>query len=535
MASSALPPSECDVLVIGTGNAGFSAALSASEHGAKRVVLIDKCPEEWAGGNTYFTAGAFRVAHGGLPDLLPLVNNVDAATAKLIDLAPYTAQHFQDDLMRVTGGRSDPQLGRTLTGDSYAAAKWLRSLGVRFQLSFNRQAYKVNGRYKFWGGLYLKTEGGGEGLVEDFRKAARRAGVSIYYSTMAKRLITDPQTGAVTGVEVECGSGGVGSRQLHTIRASAVILAAGGFEANPRMRAEYLGPGWDLALVRGTPYNTGDCLRMAIRDVDAKQAGHWSGAHSVAWDANAPPNSGDRAVSNEFTKSGYPLGVMINTQGERFVDEGVDLRNYTYAKFGRAILGQPEGQAFQVWDARGTPWLRDEEYRDSIVRKIRADSLEELAAQLAAHGLHSPDKFLETMRAYNRATHAFAAEHPDAKWDPAVKDGVSTQSSSQRLALPKSNWALPIDQAPFVAVKVACGVTFTFGGLAVNPETAAVVSAADREVPGLYSVGEMLGGLFYGNYPGGSGLTSGAVFGRRAGRAAALRAKAATGAIRANL
>ncbi|KJR85682.1 FAD binding protein domain containing protein [Sporothrix schenckii 1099-18] len=526
-------PSECDVLVVGGGNAGFSAAFSARENGARNVVLIDKCPEEWAGGNTYFTAGAFRTAHAGLADLLPLVNNVDAATSKIIDLEPYTPHDFTSDLLRVTAGRSDPQLGSTLVGDSNDAVKWLHKHSVRFQLSFNRQSYKVDGRYKFWGGMALKTQDGGKGLMEDLRRAAKRAGVATFFSTMAKQLVTNAE-GTVTGVVV-ASTDSSSTHSTSSISAKAVILTAGGFEANPRMRAQYLGPGWDLALVRGTPYNTGDGLEFAMRDVGAKQAGHWSGCHSVAWDAHAPANSGDRAVSNEFTKSGYPLGVMINTQGERFVDEGVDLRNYTYAKFGHAIMGQPDGQAFQVWDARGTPWLRDEEYRDSIVRKIRADTLEELADKLARdEGLHSPAKFLETMHDYNAAANDFQAEHPHAKWDPAVRDGVSTQSSRGGLALPKSNWALPIDKGPFVAVKVACGVTFTFGGLAVNPQTAAVVAASNREVPGLFCAGEMLGGLFYGNYPGGSGLTSGTVFGRRAGRAAAQRAKALS-SVRSNL
>ncbi|KIH91684.1 FAD binding protein domain containing protein [Sporothrix brasiliensis 5110] len=515
-------PSECDVLVVGGGNAGFSAALSARENGARNVVLIDKCPEEWAGGNTYFTAGAFRTVHAGLADLLPLVNNVDAATSKIIDLEPYTPQDFTSDLLRVTAGRSDPHLGSTLVGDSNDAVKWLHKHGVRFQLSFNRQAYKVVGRYKFWGGMALKTQDGGKGLMEDLRRAAKRAGVATFFSTMAKQLVTDAE-GTVIGV-VAASTDISSAHSTSSISAKAVILTAGGFEANPRMRAQYLGPGWDLALVRGTPYNTGDGLEFAMRDVGAKQAGHWSGCHS-----RRPGRL------HEFTKSGYPLGVVVNTQGERFVDEGVDLRNYTYAKFGRAIMGQPDGQSFQVWDARGTPWLRDEEYRDSIVRKIRADTLEELADKLAREeGLHSPAKFLETMHDYNAATNAFQAAHPRVRWDPAVRDGVSTQSSRGGLALPKSNWALPIDKGPFVAVKVACGVTFTFGGLAVNPQTAAVVAAGNREVPGLFCAGEMLGGLFYGNYPGGSGLTSGTVFGRQAGRAAAPRAMASS-SVRSNL
>lgn len=194
----------------------------------------------------------------------------------------------------------------------------------------------------------------------------------------------------------------------------------------------------------------------------------------------------------------------------------------TYAIFGRQILAQPGGIAFQVWDSRTIPWLRNEEYRDEVVKKIQGNSLTELAENCAKAGLQNKGKFIETLESFNEAVHAHMKEHPNRKWDPAIKDGMSTQSSSEKLSLPKTNWALPIDKPPFLAVKVTGGVTFTFGGLAVNPETAAVISSVTlKEIPGLFCVGEMLGGLFYGNYPGGSGLTSGAVFGRRAGVAAA--------------
>ena len=368
--------------------------------------------------------------------------------------------------------------------------------------------------------MALKTQDGGKGLIEDHKRAAARHGIQVFYSTAVTRLNRDPLSGAVVSVNVEHTS-----RPL-TIDTKATILAAGGFEANPRMRSQYLGPGWDLASVRGTPYNTGDLLEIAVRDVSAKQAGHWSGCHSTAWDANAPVNSGDRAVSNEFTKSGYPLGVMINADGIRFVDEGIDLRNFTYAKFGRAILQQPQGMAFQVWDSRTIPWLRDEEYRDSVVEKIRGNTVEELADRCCEKGMQNRSAFIHTFKEYNAAVYKYREENPNVKWDPAVKDGMSTQSSSSGLGLPKSNWALPIDKAPFIAVKVTGGVTFTFGGLAVSPETTAVISSTSMtEVPGLFCVGEMLGALFYDNYPGGSGLTSGAVFGRRAGSAAAVLAK----------
>ncbi|KAL1954812.1 hypothetical protein VTO42DRAFT_542 [Malbranchea cinnamomea] len=505
-------PVECDVLVAGSGNAGFSAAISAAQSGAKRVLLVEKSAEAWAGGNSYFTAGAFRTVHSGLNDLLPIVNNVDKDTAQIVDMEPYTAEDFLADMTRMTAGRTDPELCKILVGDSYSTVKWLSRNGVRFQLSFNRQAYKVDGRYKFWGGMSLKTEDGGKGLIQDHLAAARRHGVTVLYSTPLKGLVTEPQTGAVTGAIVEQ----AGSRSV--IKTRAVILAAGGFEANPRMRAKYLGPNWDRARVRGTPFNVGDCLETAIRDASAKQAGDWSGCHSVAWDANAPAHAGDREVSNEFTKSGYPLGLMLNANGEWFVDEGVDMRNYTYARFGKAILEQPDNIAFQVWDQQTIPWLRSEEYRPEIVQHITGNSLEELAANCAKHGLHKRERFVQTIREYNNAVYSHRKANPSGKWNPAVKDGLATSG----LALPKSNWALPLDQGPFLAVKVACGITFTFGGLAVNPETAAVISStSNQEVPGLYCVGEMLGGLFYGNYPGGSGLTAGAVFGRRAGAAAA--------------
>jgi succinate dehydrogenase/fumarate reductase flavoprotein subunit len=213
---------------------------------------------------------------------------------------------------------------------------------------------------------------------------------------------------------------------------------------------------------------------------------------------------------------------MLNRDGNRFVDEGVDLRNYTYAIFGKAILGQPGHFAFQVWDSQGIPWLRSEEYRDSIVERIKGDSIEELALMLKEKGLTNPAGFVETINAYNDAVASFQSENPHKRWDPAVKDGLSTQSRSKKLPLAKSNWALPLTKGPFQAVKVTCGVTFTFGGLEVDPETTGVISSnTNKVIPGLFCVGEMLGGLFYDNYPGGSGLTSGAVFGRRAGRAAA--------------
>ncbi|CZT07772.1 related to succinate dehydrogenase/fumarate reductase, flavoprotein subunit [Rhynchosporium agropyri] len=448
--TSATSSIDCDVLIVGGGNAGFCAAVSASQTGAQDVLLIDTCPEEWAGGNSYFTAGAMRTAHSGLRDILPLVNNVDAETAKLIDLVPYTQGDFLADMERITHGKYDRELGRTLAEESTSAIQWLASNGVRFQLPFNRQAYKVNGRYKFWGGLYLKTEDGGRGLVQDHQKAAVKHGVKVLHQTGAEKINLDPETGAFKSLLVD-----MQGKKL-TINATSVVLAAGGFESNPRMRATYLGPGWDLA-----------------------------------------HKSGNREISNEYTKSGYPFGVTINIQGNRFFDEGSDIRNYTYAKFGRAILAQPQGVAFQVWDSQTVGWLRDEEYRDEIVEKIHGISIEELAQKCANKGLENPTAFVQTLNSYNEAVYNHRAEN-NSELKPRTLHG---------------------DQGGLWCY-------FTFGGLAVDPQTSGVTSSlTGKVVPGVFCAGEMLGGLFYENYPGGSGLTSGAVFGRQAGIQAAAMAR----------
>jgi succinate dehydrogenase/fumarate reductase flavoprotein subunit len=258
------------------------------------------------------------------------------------------------------------------------------------------------------------------------------------------------------------------------------------------------------------------------RAVGARLAGDWAGCHATCWDAHAPVGRGDRELSNQYTKSGYPLGIMVNTYGVRFVDEGADFRNFTYAAYGKAILQQPGGFAFQIFDTRAARWLRREEYGDGVVTKIWANNAGELARKLVPHGLEDVDALVRTLAEYNQATRIFAAAHPSCKWDPAVKDGVATQG----LSPPKSNWALPLEEVPLLAVTVACGITFTFGGLAIDPETSNVLGdESGRPIPGLYCTGEMVGGLWYDNYPGGSGLSAGAVFGRIAGREAAKRAR----------
>ncbi|EJU01020.1 fumarate reductase flavo protein subunit [Dacryopinax primogenitus] len=505
----AQPPSTLffDCVVVGSGNAGFCAVHSAVENGCSRVLIADTCPESWAGGNSYFTAGAMRTVHGGLQDLLPLVNNVPPEMRDKIDLDPYTSANYTNDIMRLGQNRSDPALVKALVDDSRDVIGWLKEhVGVRFMLSFHRQAYAVNGRQRFWGGLHLSTEDGGKGLIEDHRRKAGEEGVEIWFDSPAIRLIVED--GAVKGVVISCA--GVET----PIRATGVVLASGGFEANPTLREKYLGAEWKEARVRGTPYNQGDGILLASA-ANAAHYGDWAGCHSTCWDAAAPRDRGDQVLSNQFTKSGYPLGLMVNADGKRFVDEGEDMRNYTYARFGRKILEQPGGIAWQVYDAKVVPLLRKEEYADEVVRKIRAETLDSLADELVQDGLLDRGAFLHTIEEYNAALEN--VPNPPG-FNPAIKDGLSTQSEHGGLQLPKTNWAQTVDKPGFVAVKVSCGITFTFGGLRVDPKTAGVLDEQGKRVEGLFCTGEMVGGLFYSNYPGGSGLTAGAVFGRKAGR-----------------
>jgi len=293
------------------------------------------------------------------------------------------------------------------------------------------------------------------------------------------------------------------------IRAKAVVLACGGFESNAEMRARYLGPNWDLAKVRGTRYNTGAGLRAAL-DAGALPFGHWSGCHAVGWDQNAPP-FGDLAVGDNFQKHSYPLGIMVNARGERFVDEGADFRNYTYAKYGKVIMDQPNMFAWQIFDKKLLHMLRDE-YRIKQMTKASANTLEELVTKL--EGVDAK-RCLETLQAYNKAVRT------DIAFNPAIKDGRCTVG----LAVPKSNWANVLDTPPYEAYAITCGVTFTFGGVKIDPANGQVEDTTGKPIPGLYAAGETVGGIFYHNYPGGTGLMSGAVFGRLAGNGAAASLK----------
>ena len=483
------------VIVVGGGNAGLCAALAAAEGGA-RVTLLERAPQPRRGGNTAFTAGAMRVAYKGAEDIRTLVPDLSDQQLAVTDFGTYDESQFFDDLARVTRYRADPELAETLVSGSFEALRWMRDRGVRFTPIYGRQAFEVDGRFTFWGGLTIEAVGGGPGLVEFLAKAADRAGVTTRFGARAIALKTGPR--GIEGVVVRH------QWQEETIACDAVVLAAGGFQANTEWRTRYLGPGWDLAKVRGSSFNTGDGIRMAL-DIGASPAGNWSGCHAVQWDRNAP-EFGDLSVGDGFQKHSYPWGIVVNSAGRRFMDEGADFRNYTYAMYGRRVLEQPGQVAWQIFDGKVAHLLRDE-YRIRQVTRASADTLPALAARL--DGLDA-DGFVREIADYN------AAVDQDTRFDPNVKDGRAARG----LAVPKSNWANTIDTPPYQAFAVTCGITYTFGGLRIDPQ-ARVLDTDLSPIPGLYAAGELTGGLFYFNYPGGSGLTNGSVFGKIAGTGAA--------------
>src|SRR6266566_2352748 len=484
---------EFDVVVVGAGNAGMCAALAAQENGA-RVLVLEAAPFDERGGNSRYTAGALRFVYNGVDDLLKLcdLSETEIATS---DFGTYTTDKFYDDLGRLTDYRSNPDMAELLITKSQETLLWMRGKGVRFAPMYSRQAFKHEGRFVFWGGLALEAWGGGPGLVEGLFKACEDRQIQVAYEARGERLIADDDGvhGVVAKVE----------GKTTEIAARAVILACGGFEANSEMRTRYLGPGWDLAKVRGSRWNAGDGISMAL-DIGASPAGNWSGCHAVQWERNAP-EFGDLAVGDQFQKHSYPFSIMINANGRRFVDEGADFRNYTYAKYGRVVLEQPGQFAWQVFDQKVKHLQRDE-YRIKQITKATGNTIDELAGKL--DGVNAGE-FVKTVAEWNNAVRT------DVPFNPNIKDGRRTEG----LAINKSNWANTLDAPPYEAYAVTCGVTFTFGGLRITAD-GEVLNTDYRPIRGLYAAGELVGGLFYFNYPGGTGLMAGSVFGRIAGNRA---------------
>jgi len=483
----------CHVVVVGAGNAALTAALAARGKGAD-VLVVEKAPVKEKGGNSRFSGGLFRFAYEGLEELKPLLPSISPEEWNRVEAGSYSAERYFEDIMRVTRGRADSELTRTLTEQSYSTVSWMTALGIEWEWT-SLWSVKSGGKRRFNPGSVLEVKNKGLGLMDGLFAACARTGIRILYQAEMSAFLGD--RGGLEGVRVKTADG------LMDIESGAVVLASGGFEANPEMRARYLGPSWEKVKVRGTRFNTGETLRMAL-DLGARPAGDFQGCHATPVDADAPA-LGEIRLTDKTNRLSYPYSIMVNTLGKRFVDEGEDLGQYTYAKTGQAILAQPGAAAYQIFD-RKTAHLIEERYVTGV--PVVCESIEELARKLAV----PPDALRRTVEEFN------AAVQP-GEFNPAAKDRKSTRG----LDPGKSNWTLPIDAPPYTAYPVTCGITFTYGGIAIDAG-ARVLDMNNKPIPGLYATGEITGGFFYYNYPGGAGLMRGAVFGRLAGAHAAAEA-----------
>ena len=487
---------EYDVIVVGAGNAACAAAVSARENGAKRVALLEKAPRNQRGGNTHFSGAIFRFVFDDVKALDRFVPDAESEFPGFHAGVPvYPKEAFREDLMKVTEGRSDPELADILIDESYDTTCWLQDVGKhKFELARSVMGVKVGNQIKWPRGAIVRTVHEGVGLSAIWFKTAGDMGVDIRYDTHVLDL-TQAESGRVSGVVVR------GPDGVHHLTAKAVVLACGGFETNPAWRTHYLGQEWGHAKVRGSNFNYGDGLKMAL-DIGAMPWGHWAGCHATPIVAEAP-DYGKREMTDKTNRLSYLYGVMLNVEGRRWVDEGADFNAFTYAKYGGMILKQTKGVVYQIFDSKVMDIL---EPRYKTSEPFRGDTLEALVKQL---GLDQKQA-MKTLQEYNSAAGRGGA------FNPAVLDGVHTEGISP----PKSNWAQKLVTPPYFSWAVTGGITFTFGGLKIDKD-AQVISSGWKPIEGLYCAGEMVGGLFHYNYPLGTGLMSGAVFGRIAGRSAA--------------
>jgi tricarballylate dehydrogenase len=485
-----------DVIVVGAGNAAFAAAVSAKENGARRVLVLEKAPKAQRGGNTHFSGAIFRFVFNTVEELDRFVPGAEHEYPGFHAGVPvYPKEAFHEDLMRVTESRSDPELANLMIDASYDTTCWLQDVGkMKFELATSVMGIRVGDRFKWPRGAIVRTVHEGVGLSNTWFETGEKLGIDIRYESHVLEL-TQSANGRVDGVVVR------GTDGVKTLRAKAVILACGGFETNPAWRTHYLGQEWGHAKVRGSNFNYGDGLRMAL-DLGAMPWGHWGGCHATPINAEAP-DYGQRDLTDKTNRLSYPYGVMINVEGKRWIDEGIDFNAFTYAKYGGLILKQPRSLVYQIFDSKVLHLL---EPRYSTSEPFKSDTLEGLVQQLKVDQRQA----LATLEAFNKA-----AGH-GGQFNPTVLDGVHTEGVDP----PKTNWAQKLDTPPYVSWPVTGGITFTFGGLKINQD-AQVISTGWKPIPGLYTCGEMVGGLFHYNYPMGTGLMSGAVTGRIAGRSAA--------------
>ncbi len=456
-----------DTLVVGGGNAALCAAIAAARGGA-RVLVAEAAPKFYRGGNTRHTRN-MRCAHA-------------KATHTLT--GPYTQNEFYDDLLKVTGGKTDPELARLMIGESEDMLDWIVEQGVRWQPSL--------GGTLSLGRTNSFFLGGGRAMLNALYATAERLGVTIRYD--AEIVDMTIEEGFFLNAIV------AHDNKRHAVTAATLIAAAGGFEANIAWLKESWGEAADNFLIRGTPYNKGTVLKLLL-DKGVEAIGDATQCHAVAIDARAPKFDGGIITRLDCVV----FGIVVNRRAERFYDEGEDIWPKRYAIWGRLVAAQPEQIAYIIFDA---PCL--EQFMPSLYPPIRAETIGDLAGKLDLDGA----TLEKTITGFNAAVRPGTFDH-------TILDDCRTQG----LQPAKSHWARRIETPPFYAYPVRPGITFTYLGTRVNAQ-ARMMMADGKPSANMFAAGEIMAGNVLGQgYAAGIGMTIGSVFGRIAGREAARHAR----------
>jgi tricarballylate dehydrogenase len=457
-----------DVLVIGGGNAALCAAISARRTGAS-VLVLEGAPKFYRGGNTRHTRN-MRCAH-------------DAATEILT--GPYTEQEFWEDLQRVTGGQTDEELARFMISESKDILNWIVEQGVRWQPSL--------GGTLSLGRTNSFFLGGGRAMLNALYLTAERLGVEVLYDAEVLDLtIEDGMFLSATLKQPIDGS--------TDVRASALVAAAGGFEANIEWLKQYWGEAADNFLIRGTPYNRGSILKMLLAK-GVREVGDPTQCHAVAIDARAPKFDGGIITRLDCVV----FGVVVNNLALRFYDEGEDIWPKRYAIWGRLVAAQPDQIAYIIFDATSR-----NSFMPSLFPPIEAGSIAELAGKFELEA----GMLEKTIADFNAAVRPGTFDH-------TILDDCRTEG----LTPPKSHWARRIETPPYYAYPVRPGITFTYLGTRVNKQARMLMNDG-KPAANMFAAGEIMAGNVLGQgYAAGIGMTIGSVFGRVAGREAAKHAR----------
>jgi tricarballylate dehydrogenase len=449
--------------VIGGGNAGLCAALTAAERGAT-VIVLESAPRHLRGGNSRHTRN-LRCMH-------------DAPTDILTDA--YSEDEFVGDLVRVTGGQIDERLARIVVHASAECPAWVRRHGARLQPSLRGTLHLGRTNAFFLGG--------GKALMNSYYAAAERLGVRVCYDAEVTTL-------EATDGEYRSATVQIAGREV-TLRTKGIVLASGGFESNIEWLREAWGPAADNFIIRGTPYNKGLVLKQMMAN-GVQSVGDPMQCHAVAVDARAPKFDGGIVTRLDS----LPLGIVVNARGERFYDEGEDFWPKRYAVWGRLVAQQPNQIAYSIVDAKVTS-----KFMPSVFPPMVAHSIRELATVLGV----SPDAVDRTVADYNDAVRPGSFDH--SRLDDCRTEG---------LPLNKTHWAQAIDTPPYWGYPLRPGITFTYLGLKVDAQ-ARVIMTSGRPATNIFAAGEIMAGNILGKgYVAGVGMTIGTVFGQIAGREAA--------------